>query len=151
MLFRVVWSFAGLVLRSDRPGPLRNKPSNTFALILEHHPGQTLKDAMKHDDPADAPSLVQRVAWALQIARGMAYLHRRCKEAIVHGALRPSNILIARNGNAVISNFGLARIMRCGAAWRVAHNAWAFSRHACPSDTRSTGTPMHTIGLPNRQ
>ncbi|THH32062.1 hypothetical protein EUX98_g2100 [Antrodiella citrinella] len=47
--------------------------------------------------------------WLFQIASGLAYLH---SEDIVHGALRGSNILIDSKGNALLTDFGMARIIQ---------------------------------------
>jgi serine/threonine protein kinase len=50
----------------------------------------------------------------LQIAIGLAYLH---SEGVVHGDLKPSNVLIAAGGAEVaIADFGLARYRAIGAA-----------------------------------
>ncbi|THH29185.1 hypothetical protein EUX98_g5002 [Antrodiella citrinella] len=47
--------------------------------------------------------------WLFQIASGLAYLH---SEDIVHGALRGSNILIDSKGSALLTDFGMARIIQ---------------------------------------
>lgn len=58
-----------------------------------------------------APPLVERITMALQIARGMAILHRN---NICHFDLKPENILLMRNDSGThphvrIGDFGLAR------------------------------------------
>ncbi|CAN7035845.1 hypothetical protein Bca4012_046472 [Brassica carinata] len=49
-----------------------------------------------------------RMKIALDIARGLEYLHERCHPAIIHRDLKSSNILLDCNFNAKISDFGLA-------------------------------------------
>ncbi|KAF8115842.1 hypothetical protein N665_0025s0288 [Sinapis alba] len=49
-----------------------------------------------------------RMKIALDIARGLEYLHERCHPAIIHRDLKSSNILLDSNFNAKISDFGLA-------------------------------------------
>ncbi|KAI3773525.1 hypothetical protein L1987_48055 [Smallanthus sonchifolius] len=45
---------------------------------------------------------------ALDIARGLEYLHERCNPPVNHRDLKSSNILLDSNFNAKISNFALA-------------------------------------------
>lgn len=50
----------------------------------------------------------RRMKVALDIARGLEYLHERCNPPVIHRDLKSSNILLDSNFNAKISNFGLA-------------------------------------------
>ncbi len=45
---------------------------------------------------------------AMQIALGLTYAHKR---GIIHGDLKPSNILISKHGRVLIADFGLVRSM----------------------------------------
>ncbi|KAL8117399.1 putative receptor-like protein kinase At1g80640 [Apium graveolens] len=49
-----------------------------------------------------------RMQIALDIARGLEYLHERCNPPIIHRDLKSSNILLDSNFRAKLSNFGLA-------------------------------------------
>ncbi|KAG8913619.1 hypothetical protein FRC00_001984 [Tulasnella sp. 408] len=42
-----------------------------------------------------------------EIAQGLQYLH---SEGIIHGSLKPSNILVQDNGSAILSDFSLAKL-----------------------------------------
>ncbi|KAG8982985.1 hypothetical protein FRB90_006382 [Tulasnella sp. 427] len=53
---------------------------------------------------------VNREQLMLDVARGLAYLHRRTRP-IIHGDLKPDNILINEAGKAVIIDFGLSSII----------------------------------------
>ncbi|XP_035841885.1 probable receptor-like protein kinase At1g80640 isoform X5 [Helianthus annuus] len=50
----------------------------------------------------------RRMQVALDIARGLEYLHERCNPPVIHRDLRSSNILLDSNFTAKISNFALA-------------------------------------------
>ncbi|WOL18333.1 putative receptor-like protein kinase [Canna indica] len=49
-----------------------------------------------------------RIKIALDIARGLEYLHEHCNPPIIHRDLKSSNILLGSDFNAKISDFGLA-------------------------------------------
>ncbi|XAR50496.1 Non-specific serine/threonine protein kinase [Bertholletia excelsa] len=49
-----------------------------------------------------------RMKIALDVARGLEYLHERCNPSVIHRDLKSSNILLDSNFNAKLSDFGLA-------------------------------------------
>ncbi|KAL3508992.1 hypothetical protein ACH5RR_028393 [Cinchona calisaya] len=51
------------------------------------------------------------VKFALDIARGMNYLHEHKPEAIIHRDLEPSNILRDDSGHLKVADFGLSKLM----------------------------------------
>ncbi|XP_061368283.1 G-type lectin S-receptor-like serine/threonine-protein kinase LECRK3 [Gastrolobium bilobum] len=52
-----------------------------------------------------------RVRFALDIARGLVYLHEECDTPIIHCDIKPQNILIDEHFTAKISDFGLAKLL----------------------------------------
>lgn len=74
--------------KSEVSGPLLR------GFLLEYHPGGTLEDALREN--LVSPGLR---SWPLQIARGLQQLHH---QNIAHMDLKPSNIVINTNGDAVI-------------------------------------------------
>ncbi|KAE8809145.1 putative receptor protein kinase ZmPK1 [Hordeum vulgare] len=52
----------------------------------------------------------QRFKIALGTARGLAYLHHECLEWIVHCDVKPENILLTREFEAKIADFGLSKL-----------------------------------------
>lgn len=72
-------------------------------LVMPFIEGGTLTDHMMNGPPSSAfgAKVFEQVASALQYAHGRGVVHRDVK---------PSNILIEENGNALLADFGLARI-----------------------------------------
>ncbi|KAK3007069.1 hypothetical protein RJ639_017820 [Escallonia herrerae] len=54
----------------------------------------------------------QRTQIAIEIARGLFYLHDECSNQIIHCDVKPQNILLDDYYNARISDFGLAKLLR---------------------------------------
>ncbi|CAJ1975897.1 unnamed protein product [Sphenostylis stenocarpa] len=47
---------------------------------------------------------------AVGTARGIAYLHEDCQQRIIHYDIKPGNILLDRNFNPKVADFGLAKL-----------------------------------------
>ena len=56
---------------------------------------------------AGAGDLPQRLGWALDVARGLSYLHSQ-QPAVIHRDLKPPQILVDGNWSAKLADFGLA-------------------------------------------
>ncbi|CAM0882046.1 unnamed protein product [Alopecurus aequalis] len=54
----------------------------------------------------------QRFKIALGTARGLAYLHHECLEWVIHCDIKPENILLSRDFEAKIADFGLAKLSK---------------------------------------
>ncbi|XVF13443.1 hypothetical protein REPUB_Repub08aG0208300 [Reevesia pubescens] len=57
------------------------------------------------------PDWNQRIRIALNIARGLVYLHEECDVPIIHCDIKPHNILLDEYLTAKISDFGLAKLL----------------------------------------
>uniref|UniRef100_A0A803R797 Receptor-like serine/threonine-protein kinase n=2 Tax=Cannabis sativa TaxID=3483 RepID=A0A803R797_CANSA len=57
------------------------------------------------------PNWKQRAGIALDIAKGLMYLHEECNTQIIHCDIKPQNILLDEYNNAKISDFGLAKLL----------------------------------------
>ncbi|KAM6578975.1 hypothetical protein CsatB_030812 [Cannabis sativa] len=57
------------------------------------------------------PNWKQRAGIALDIAKGLLYLHEECNTQIIHCDIKPQNILLDEYNNAKISDFGLAKLL----------------------------------------
>lgn len=57
------------------------------------------------------PNWNDRAQIALDVARGILYLHEGCEAPIIHCDIKPQNILLDEFWTAKISDFGLAKLM----------------------------------------
>src|SRR5437764_1475976 len=77
---------------------------DTYALVLDLVNGQDLRRRLRTDGPLPPAVAADVVA---QIADALAYLHGR---GIVHGDIKPGNILVPVDGSPVrLTDFGVAR------------------------------------------
>jgi serine/threonine-protein kinase len=71
-------------------------------IVMEFVDGMALEDLLKRGPLAHGSA----VSYARQIALGMAEAHR---QGVVHGDLKPGNIMVTQSGHIKIMDFGLAR------------------------------------------
>ncbi|XP_021300901.1 G-type lectin S-receptor-like serine/threonine-protein kinase LECRK1 [Herrania umbratica] len=57
------------------------------------------------------PDWNERIRIALDVARGILYLHEECENPIIHCDIKPQNILMDDSWTAKISDFGLAKFL----------------------------------------
>nr|CAB3456262.1 unnamed protein product [Digitaria exilis] len=55
-----------------------------------------------------------KVLIVLDIGSGLLYLHRDCEKCIVHGDIKPANVMLDVSHNAKLGDFGLARLVEHG-------------------------------------
>jgi Leucine-rich repeat (LRR) protein len=87
---------------------------NSFkALIYELMPNGNLDKWIHHKDNEALPkrlSLAQRIAVVVNVADALDYLHHDCGRPTIHCDLKPSNILLGDDMNAVLADFGIAHL-----------------------------------------
>ncbi len=72
-------------------------------LVMTYLPGGTLKERMKAKLPwSEAARLL------LPVAHALAYAH---SEGVIHRDVKPNNILMARSGDPMLTDFGIAKIL----------------------------------------
>jgi serine/threonine protein kinase/cytochrome c-type biogenesis protein CcmH/NrfG len=80
-----------------------NKEGTTHFITMEWVPGEDLKSSIRR---IGALSIGKAIFIAKQICEGLSEAHRI---GVVHRDLKPQNIMIDREGNARIMDFGIAR------------------------------------------
>jgi eukaryotic-like serine/threonine-protein kinase len=73
-------------------------------IAMEFLQGRELRDILNDDKLLPVDQVIDIVA---QIALGLAYAH---EHGIIHRDIKPSNIMVLRDGNAKITDFGIARM-----------------------------------------
>ncbi|KAK4431574.1 Receptor-like serine/threonine-protein kinase [Sesamum alatum] len=86
-----------------------NPRKRRMLLIYELMENGSLQDCLFHKKSEELRNWDKRFSIALNIARGLEYLHHYCDPPIIHGDIKPSNILLDGGFNAKIGDFGLAR------------------------------------------
>lgn len=117
--------------------------SGRFFLVLERMPDGTLADAI----------LAGRQGWELalrvgaQVAAALAHAERRL--GLVHGDIKPANILLAPDGTAKLTDFGIsfARLTEAGDAMSGSHTPGYVGPEFFGTATRNTSTDMYAFGV----
>jgi hypothetical protein len=78
-------------------------------LVYEYMNNGSLADLLFRTERI--PNWSHRVKIALDVARGILYLHEECEAPIIHCDIKPQNILMDDFWNAKISDFGLAKLL----------------------------------------
>ncbi|MFW5968414.1 MAG: serine/threonine protein kinase, partial [Persicimonas sp.] len=86
-----------------------------FFIAMEYVPGRDLRAILRRIDERDAALPIHlAVHIASEVCKGLDYAHRKTDDSgeplnIVHRDVSPSNILISREGEVKIIDFGIAR------------------------------------------
>ncbi|KAL3623865.1 hypothetical protein CASFOL_032681 [Castilleja foliolosa] len=81
---------------------------NGLYLVFDFYPNGTLSSAL-HGQTSKSLDWPTRYNIILGIAKGLHYLHKRCKRRIIHRDIKASNVLLGPDYNPQISDFGLAK------------------------------------------
>ncbi|XP_043718325.1 receptor-like serine/threonine-protein kinase At2g45590 [Telopea speciosissima] len=79
-------------------------------LVYELMHNRSLQDALLDRKCPELMEWKKRLAVAIDIAKGLEFLHTVCDPPVIHGDIKPSNILLDSFFSAKIADFGLARL-----------------------------------------
>jgi tetratricopeptide (TPR) repeat protein len=113
-------------------------------LVMEYVEGERLDDWLSH-----GPSFDQRLRVFLSICPAVEFAHRHL---IVHGDLKPANIMVTPEGEAMLLDFGVARLLGPGLDGLTQTRTRLFSpRFASPEQVRgqtvTTAADVHALGV----
>ncbi|MFL5961564.1 MAG: protein kinase domain-containing protein [Gaiellaceae bacterium] len=81
----------------------RGEHENRQFIVFEYIDGENLKALIQRRGPAPPATALEL---ALQVARGLSFAHQR---GLVHRDVKPQNVLLNGDGQAKVTDFGIAR------------------------------------------
>ncbi|KAI5072929.1 hypothetical protein GOP47_0013035, partial [Adiantum capillus-veneris] len=79
-------------------------------LVYECMQNRSLQEALLEKHTSVHLNWEKRFGIILDVARALAYLHLECRPPVVHGDVKPSNVLLDGDFRAYLADFGLARM-----------------------------------------
>lgn len=86
-----------------------NHDGDTYYIVFEFVPGETLQDRLKRSHAAERPlPLEETIKIAANTAEAIRYAHSR---GLIHRDLKPANIMLNVTGQAILMDFGIVKIL----------------------------------------
>ncbi|GKA02759.1 G-type lectin S-receptor-like serine/threonine-protein kinase [Tanacetum coccineum] len=84
---------------------------NNKLLVYDYMPNGSLHSHLFHEKQDNVLNWKTRYQIALGIAKGLVYLHEKCRDCIIHCDIKPENILLDADFGPKIADFGLAKLV----------------------------------------
>lgn len=109
-------------------------------IVMEFVQGETLKSRLAASQ-ADRASVPQILSFIVMLARALHYVHQR---GILHGDIKPANIMVTPSGNPKIMDFGVARrsLTQMPATWSLAGEQSVFGTPGYIAPEQLVGTSV---------
>ena len=127
--------------------------NNRYYLVMDYIEGITLEQCAQQAPGGQLP-LVQVLGYGIQLCNVLEYLHSRKPHPIVFRDLKPSNIIVGRDGILYLIDFGIAQFFKIGQA----HDTMSFvspgyaapeqygqEQTAVRADIYSLGATLHRL------
>jgi len=82
--------------------------SKMLALIMKYETGGTLEALLYNPSSPWAANTQERLRVLLEVATGLWHLHNNSEQVIIHGDIKPENVLLSSDMHVRLSDFGLA-------------------------------------------
>lgn len=84
-------------------------------VVYEYMPNRSLQESLFSESNNSSCSETilswgRRFSIILDVAKALAFLHSECEPAVIHGDVKPSNVLLDTEFRAKLSDFGLSRL-----------------------------------------
>ncbi len=112
--------------------------------VMKYLPGPSLETIISKDAPLPV-SVVK--TWMTQVASALGYAHRR---GVIHRDVKPANILLDDDGNAIVTDFGIAKVALAPSLTQtgVAVGTPAYmSPEQCAAGQVSGATDQYSLGI----
>lgn len=73
--------------------------------VMDFIGGESLDKVLDRGDPISQPQVIR---WACQILEALCYLHSRPPYGILHGDIKPANIMLRSNGDICLIDYNIA-------------------------------------------
>jgi serine/threonine protein kinase len=104
-----------------------------YFIVMEYIPGTDLKTMIRNEG---ALTVSKAVVLMIQICAGVGYAHRA---GLIHCDLKPQNILVASDGRAKITDFGISRALANIQANEYTDTVWGSPLYLAPE--QAAGSP----------
>src|SRR2546429_6041778 len=119
------------------------RTSQLLWYAMPHIDGRSLDDVLRNGGPLEPHTCLRLVE---QLAAALHYAHCR---GVTHGNVKPSNVMVASDGLALLSDFALARALEAGPPHAVAASRSRLAHYVTPEErhARQLGPAADQYGL----
>jgi hypothetical protein len=116
---------------------------NVAYLVMEYVPGKTLQQVLAE---STGPMPIPRAcAWISDLAGA---LHRAHRSGVIHGDIKPANILVTEDGKVKLSDFGIARFAtQVSGSGRMMGTPAYLSPEQILGEPQNTRSDMFSLGI----
>ncbi len=118
--------------------------ANLQFFIMKYIAGPSLEAVIRKDGPL--PISVAK-AWLTQIGSALGYAHRR---GVIHRDIKPANILLDDEGNAIVTDFGIAKVAKAPSLTQVGMTVGTpsyMSPEQCESKEVTAASDQYSLGI----
>ncbi|KAG2371723.1 Receptor-like serine/threonine-protein [Vigna angularis] len=87
-----------------------NRHGRKLVLVYELMPNRSLQDALLDQQCLELMCCGKRFDIVVSVVMGLEYLHHTCEPLVIHGDIKPSNVLLDGDFGVKIRDFGLDRV-----------------------------------------